>query len=314
MVPPGLYSETEPELCPWGLYLGGGGGEGLCGIRKNSVYVASLSVIFGMIELSNSKSTWYSSTCCKEWLTAHEAALWRTILCTPINRHSVVFPDLMKRNLSYEFHGKFYGIGHRIPDLEQWFHKSESITSAGNQQQVGIFSEAFYHRFWEPQFVANSAIPFHNETFLYRFANHHQLVKTHFLKNVKIGYHIEFVAHTVNCSYTGLVGTKIFSPVYKKSGSISEYQTHSGHFYSKNFFFSKFQIINFCRCTSCAYPTTHFLYWTMYSMFTAGSKKPIQNQNLRLENWVKNRAVEFLRNFNDIWTKSIRNRRRNAAD
>ena len=93
-------------------------------------------------------------------------------------KHGVTIPESKKQlefrlrnKQAFEFHKLFYDYGHQIPYLEEWLNRRE------NPEEPKVVLVIPYENVdWEPQFVADSRIPFHDEMFPYRFRDHTQLV------------------------------------------------------------------------------------------------------------------------------------------
>uniref|UniRef100_A0AC34FMU2 Uncharacterized protein n=1 Tax=Panagrolaimus sp. ES5 TaxID=591445 RepID=A0AC34FMU2_9BILA len=78
--------------------------------------------------------------------------------------------ELYLKKLAIPFHSQVYSPGHYIPNLQKWFETPES-------EELTITQTLEYGNIaWEPQFVANSRIPFHDERFPYRFRSNSHLV------------------------------------------------------------------------------------------------------------------------------------------
>ncbi|KAE9546724.1 hypothetical protein FO519_010064, partial [Halicephalobus sp. NKZ332] len=77
---------------------------------------------------------------------------------------------LLRKKQALLFHEKFYDYGHNIPYFEQWLNRAED---PGESKIVLVLP--YQNINWEPQFVGDSRIPFHDERFPYRFRNHVQL-------------------------------------------------------------------------------------------------------------------------------------------
>uniref|UniRef100_A0A0K0FIU9 Beta-1,4-glucuronyltransferase 1 n=1 Tax=Strongyloides venezuelensis TaxID=75913 RepID=A0A0K0FIU9_STRVS len=77
---------------------------------------------------------------------------------------------LYKIKRAYVFHWFFYALGHHIPGLESWFQTEEDL----NQTSISfiMFNK---HSAWEPQFVGDDRVPFHDERFPYRICSNSHL-------------------------------------------------------------------------------------------------------------------------------------------
>uniref|UniRef100_A0AC35TIJ3 Uncharacterized protein n=1 Tax=Rhabditophanes sp. KR3021 TaxID=114890 RepID=A0AC35TIJ3_9BILA len=70
---------------------------------------------------------------------------------------------MFNNHKAFVFHNFFFPRGHFIGDLEVWFNVKESRSKAS------LFNIYTYtNPMWEPQFVGDSRVPFHDENFPYR--------------------------------------------------------------------------------------------------------------------------------------------------
>jgi len=98
----------------------------------------------------------------------------------PIPQNKKELKKLVDKKQAVEFHKYYYAIGHRIRNLTKWLN----VTEDGNK--VKVFDELFYRtENWEPQFVGDERIPFHDERFPYRHKS-----------NVHLGLHLCFKNYT----------------------------------------------------------------------------------------------------------------------
>ena len=89
---------------------------------------------------------------------------------TPIPKTKTELRSLLSQNQAVPFHVKGFYLGHIVPNLENWLDTAEDM------EESKITEVLKYNNFhWEPQFVADSRIPFHDERWPYRFRNNAQL-------------------------------------------------------------------------------------------------------------------------------------------
>uniref|UniRef100_A0A0K0FIU5 Beta-1,4-glucuronyltransferase 1 n=1 Tax=Strongyloides venezuelensis TaxID=75913 RepID=A0A0K0FIU5_STRVS len=78
--------------------------------------------------------------------------------------------ELYKKKKAFVFHWFFYRIGHNIPRLKNWFKTEEDL----NQTSIS-FTMLNKRYSWEPQFVGDDRVPFHDERFPYRIRSNSHL-------------------------------------------------------------------------------------------------------------------------------------------
>uniref|UniRef100_A0A914QH79 Ycf1 n=1 Tax=Panagrolaimus davidi TaxID=227884 RepID=A0A914QH79_9BILA len=87
-----------------------------------------------------------------------------------IPRNKNELKKLYRKKLAIPFHQRLFSIGHCIPNLKKWFKTNES-------EDLRITQILDYGNIaWEPQFVGDSRIPFHDERFPYRYRSNSHLV------------------------------------------------------------------------------------------------------------------------------------------
>uniref|UniRef100_A0A0N5B577 N-acetyllactosaminide beta-1,3-N-acetylglucosaminyltransferase n=1 Tax=Strongyloides papillosus TaxID=174720 RepID=A0A0N5B577_STREA len=75
-------------------------------------------------------------------------------------RNKEILEKMMNDSEAFIFH-HYYPRGHNIPRLKQWFQVPDSETP---KVQIEVL---YMERAWEPQFISNRDIPFHDESFPY---------------------------------------------------------------------------------------------------------------------------------------------------
>uniref|UniRef100_A0A0K0FIV0 Beta-1,4-glucuronyltransferase 1 n=1 Tax=Strongyloides venezuelensis TaxID=75913 RepID=A0A0K0FIV0_STRVS len=71
--------------------------------------------------------------------------------------------ELYKDKKAFVFHRFFYKYGHNIAGLEDWFNTEEILSEASIS-----WTTVYKNKNWEPQFVGDDRVPFHDERFAYR--------------------------------------------------------------------------------------------------------------------------------------------------
>uniref|UniRef100_A0A0N5CGW4 N-acetyllactosaminide beta-1,3-N-acetylglucosaminyltransferase n=1 Tax=Strongyloides papillosus TaxID=174720 RepID=A0A0N5CGW4_STREA len=71
--------------------------------------------------------------------------------------------ELYKDKKAFVFHWFFYRQGHKIAGLDEWFNTEENL----NEVSIS-WTTSYKNRNWEPQFVGDDRVPFHDERFSYR--------------------------------------------------------------------------------------------------------------------------------------------------
>uniref|UniRef100_A0A0K0FIU8 Alpha-1,3-fucosyltransferase n=1 Tax=Strongyloides venezuelensis TaxID=75913 RepID=A0A0K0FIU8_STRVS len=78
--------------------------------------------------------------------------------------------ELYKKKKAFVFHWFFYRRGHEIAGLNDWFNSEENL----NETSISFIK--FNNRLaWEPQFVGDDRVPFHDERFPYRVRSNSHL-------------------------------------------------------------------------------------------------------------------------------------------
>ena len=90
---------------------------------------------------------------------------------SPMPQNKRQLRGLMVNKQAVEFHKYYNGGGHRIRNLHEWLDMVE------DGKEVSIADEVLYrNKQWEPQFVADDRVPFHDERFPYRYKTNIHLV------------------------------------------------------------------------------------------------------------------------------------------
>uniref|UniRef100_A0A0N5C3B1 Polysaccharide deacetylase n=1 Tax=Strongyloides papillosus TaxID=174720 RepID=A0A0N5C3B1_STREA len=88
----------------------------------------------------------------------------------PIPRTKKELKKLYDQKKAFVFHSHFYIEAHYIPKLESWFKTKEKF----NETEIGWITD-YSHSAWEPQFVGDDRVPFHDERFPYRIRSNTHL-------------------------------------------------------------------------------------------------------------------------------------------
>uniref|UniRef100_A0A0N5CGW7 Beta-1,4-glucuronyltransferase 1-like n=1 Tax=Strongyloides papillosus TaxID=174720 RepID=A0A0N5CGW7_STREA len=88
----------------------------------------------------------------------------------PVPKLKTELYELYKNKKAYVFHWFFYKMGHNIPNLRSWFETEEDY----NQTSIS-FTMLNKRHSWEPQFVGDDRVPFHDERFPYRIRSNSHL-------------------------------------------------------------------------------------------------------------------------------------------
>ncbi|CEF70293.1 N-acetyllactosaminide beta-1,3-N-acetylglucosaminyltransferase [Strongyloides ratti] len=79
--------------------------------------------------------------------------------------------ELYDNNQAFVFHAKLIKKAHKIAKLDEWFDGNENMLKTRIGWIVGELNP-----YWEPQFVGNDQVPFHDERFPYRKRSNTHLV------------------------------------------------------------------------------------------------------------------------------------------
>uniref|UniRef100_A0A0N5CGW3 N-acetyllactosaminide alpha-1,3-galactosyltransferase n=1 Tax=Strongyloides papillosus TaxID=174720 RepID=A0A0N5CGW3_STREA len=90
--------------------------------------------------------------------------------------------ELYKNKTAFVFHWFFYPFGHNIPKLISWFKTKENL----NETSISWLTLNTYPS-WEPQFVGDDRVPFHDERFPYRIRSNTHLAHIMCYQNFSFG-------------------------------------------------------------------------------------------------------------------------------
>uniref|UniRef100_A0A0N4ZVX1 N-acetylmuramoyl-L-alanine amidase n=1 Tax=Parastrongyloides trichosuri TaxID=131310 RepID=A0A0N4ZVX1_PARTI len=86
-------------------------------------------------------------------------------------RNKAELKDLILKKQANVFHEKVYPNGHMIVGLHDWLHREENVNEATVDMTINFSRSA-----WEPQFVGDERLPFHDERFFYRIRSNTHLI------------------------------------------------------------------------------------------------------------------------------------------
>ena len=93
---------------------------------------------------------------------------------SPMPQNKEELRELMVKRQAVEFHKYYNGVGHHIRNEWKWLKTPE------DGKKINITDELVYgDKKWEPQFVADDRVPFHDERFPYRFKTQIHLVSSY---------------------------------------------------------------------------------------------------------------------------------------
>uniref|UniRef100_A0A0N5CGW6 Beta-1,4-glucuronyltransferase 1-like n=1 Tax=Strongyloides papillosus TaxID=174720 RepID=A0A0N5CGW6_STREA len=88
----------------------------------------------------------------------------------PVPKLKTQLYELFKNKAAYVFHWFFFKRGHIIPGLNDWFNTEENL----NETSISFIILNNSSK-WEPQFVGDDRVPFHDERFPYRVRSNSHL-------------------------------------------------------------------------------------------------------------------------------------------